>query len=45
MFYNAAQQNGPDDTGPRNRAEDGIRTRDPLLGKQMRYHCATSAGV
>jgi PD-(D/E)XK endonuclease len=24
-------------------AEDGIRTRDPLLGKQMRYHCATSA--
>jgi hypothetical protein len=24
-------------------AEDGIRTRDPLLGKEMRYHCATSA--
>ena len=25
------------------RAEDGIRTRDPHLGKVMRYHCATSA--
>jgi hypothetical protein len=24
-------------------AEDGIRTRDPHLGKVMRYHCATSA--
>jgi hypothetical protein len=26
-----------------NGAEDGIRTRDPHLGKVMRYHCATSA--
>jgi hypothetical protein len=25
-------------------AEDGIRTRDPYLGKVMRYRCATSAG-
>ncbi len=25
------------------RAEDGIRTRDPHLGKVMRYRCATSA--
>ena len=25
------------------RAEDGIRTRDPHLGKVMRYHGATSA--
>ena len=25
------------------RADDGIRTRDPHLGKVMRYHCATSA--
>src|SRR5690348_5258578 len=24
-------------------AGDGIRTRDPLLGKQLRYHCATPA--
>ena len=24
-------------------ADDGIRTRDPHLGKVMRYHCATSA--
>ena len=24
-------------------AEDGIRTRDPHLGKVMRYRCATSA--
>jgi hypothetical protein len=27
----------------RNGAEDGIRTRDLLLGKETRYHCATSA--
>ena len=27
----------------RMRAEDGIRTRDPNLGKVVRYHCATSA--
>ena len=26
-----------------NGAEDGIRTRDPLVGNEMRYHCATSA--
>jgi hypothetical protein len=26
-----------------NRAEDGIRTRDPVLGKDVRYRCATSA--
>ena len=25
------------------RADDEIRTRDPHLGKVMRYHCATSA--
>ena len=25
------------------RAGDGIRTHDNLLGKQMRYHCATPA--
>jgi hypothetical protein len=30
---------GPDFT----RADDEIRTRDPHLGKVMRYHCATSA--
>ena len=24
-------------------AGDGTRTRSPLLGKQMRYHCATPA--
>ncbi len=24
-------------------AGDGIRTHDTLLGKQMRYHCATPA--
>jgi hypothetical protein len=29
----------PDENG----AEDGIRTRDLLLGKETRYHCATSA--
>src|SRR5207237_7784193 len=28
---------------PSARAEDGIRTRDPNLGKIVRYHCATSA--
>ena len=27
------------------RAGDGIRTHDTLLGKQMRYHCATPACV
>jgi hypothetical protein len=27
----------------RTRADDEIRTRDPHLGKVMRYHCATSA--
>ena len=27
------------------RADDEIRTRDPHLGKVMRYHCATSATV
>ncbi len=27
------------------RAGDGIRTHDTLLGKQMRYHCATPAGL
>src|ERR1041384_5645978 len=27
----------------KNGARDGIRTRNPLLGKQMRYHCATLA--
>jgi hypothetical protein len=26
-------------------AGDGIRTRDSLLGRQMRYHCATPAQV
>jgi hypothetical protein len=26
-------------------AEDEIRTRDLLLGKETRYHCATSAGT
>ena len=25
------------------KAGDGIRTRDSLLGKQLRYHCATPA--
>ena len=25
------------------RAGDGIRTRDPVLGKHLRYHCATPA--
>jgi hypothetical protein len=30
-------------TAPGLGAEDGIRTRDPYLGKVMRYHCATSA--
>ena len=31
-------------TWPRRRgAEDGIRTRDLLLGKEMCYHCTTSA--
>ena len=25
-------------------AEDGIRTRGPVLGKDVRYRCATSAG-
>ena len=25
------------------RAGDGIRTHDLLLGKQLRYHCATPA--
>jgi PD-(D/E)XK nuclease superfamily protein len=30
--------------GLRLRAEDGIRTRDPVLGKHVRYRCATSAG-
>lgn len=35
----------PDDAGPRTgvRADDEIRTRDPHLGKVMRYRCATSA--
>ncbi len=35
---------GPEsvETGP-TRADDEIRTRDPHLGKVMRYHCATSA--
>ena len=28
---------------PNTRADDEIRTRDPHLGKVMRYHCATSA--
>src|SRR2546426_4711719 len=28
---------------PALRADDGIRTRDPHLGKVMRYRCATSA--
>ena len=27
------------------RADDEIRTRDPHLGKVMRYHCATSAYI
>jgi hypothetical protein len=27
------------------RAEDGIRTRDPNLGKVVRYRCATSANL
>ena len=26
-------------------AGDGIRTRDLLLGKETRYHCATPAAV
>ncbi len=30
---------------PHTRADDEIRTRDPHLGKVMRYHCATSALV
>ena len=30
-------------TGTPIRADDEIRTRDPHLGKVMRYHCATSA--
>jgi hypothetical protein len=36
----------PKRTGPSAdsiRADDEIRTRDPHLGKVMRYHCATSA--
>ena len=32
-----------DGSKPDLRADDGIRTRDPHLGKVMRYHCATSA--
>jgi hypothetical protein len=28
---------GPTDVGGRPRADDGIRTRDPHLGKVMRY--------
>ena len=28
---------------PLSGAEDGIRTRDPNLGKVVRYRCATSA--
>jgi SAM-dependent methyltransferase len=35
--------NGPVLPAPLSRAEDGIRTRDPHLGKVMRYRCATSA--
>ena len=33
----------PDPEGTGTRADDEIRTRDPHLGKVMRYHCATSA--
>lgn len=35
----------PHDIGPETdvRADDEIRTRDPHLGKVMRYRCATSA--
>src|SRR5579885_439045 len=29
----------------RHGAEDGIRTRDLLLGKEMCYHCTTSASA
>jgi hypothetical protein len=41
---------GPDHTRmvgavARDGAGDGIRTRDSLLGRQMRYHCATPAQV
>ena len=31
------------EASPVARAEDGIRTRDPNLGKIVRYRCATSA--
>jgi hypothetical protein len=27
------------------RAADGIRTRDLVLGKHVRYHCATTACI
>ena len=33
----------PAPEGTSTRADDEIRTRDPHLGKVMRYHCATSA--
>ena len=32
-----------ENTLPVKGAGDGIRTRDSLLGKQLRYHCATPA--
>jgi len=35
--------NRPQLPGAITRADDEIRTRDPHLGKVMRYHCATSA--
>jgi hypothetical protein len=37
------QKKGLLEVGPKTRAEDEIRTRDPRLGKAMRYRCATSA--
>ena len=42
---NAGQgESRPNRSGSRG-AGDGIRTHDTLLGKQMRYHCATPAFV
>ena len=43
QYEAAATKKGPRE-GTHLRAEDGIRTRGPLLGKQVRYRCATSAG-
>jgi SAM-dependent methyltransferase len=43
MVYAVSQTSVLDVLRHHNGAEDGIRTRDPHLGKVMRYRCATSA--